>query len=317
MPREPGATTLGPRTHRVPDEGPRQRLMNVGHRSQEIVWGVPGMDRPVTNRGARLATTITATVVLIVLWAYACSVAGEPPTGVRLGPPLGPTAYGNDISWPQYPKRVGGYGLPGPTSNASFAVLGLTDGGSLRANPCLASQVESVNAAHLWAGAYAIVTYPTDAQLARHGGNGTLLSRLGRVGAAQAGFNLSTMARVGLRSPMVWMDIEPSTRSPWSTSAVNNNAVIDGVVAGYKTAGVRVGIYSYNRAWKAITGSRLLPGLASWVTVGHQGQRVAAASCALVSYSGSKPWLVQWASASRDYDLTCPGATRWAASATS
>src|ERR1035438_5279300 len=103
--------------------------------------------------------------------------------------------------------------MPGACS--SFAVLGLTDGGSFRATPCLSRQVASVRFRHLWAGAYAISTYPTDVELARYGGTGTLTQRLRRVGTAQAAFNLGTMARVGLQSPMIWVDVEPSTRTPW------------------------------------------------------------------------------------------------------
>jgi len=198
-------------------------------------------------------------------------------------------------------------------ASASFAVVGLTDGGSFRANPCVARQVASVKTRHLWAGAYAISTYPTSAQLTRYGGTGTLLVRLGRVGAAQAGFNLATIARVGLRSPMVWVDVEPNKRTPWSASAANNNAVIDGVIAGYKAAGVRAGIYSYNKAWKAITGGRVLPGMPTWVPVGNMGKAKAAATCAVASYAGSKPWLAQWTDGVRDYNLTCPGVTGWAA----
>ncbi len=237
---------------------------------------MPVVKRPVSHRRARLATTITTTVVLILLGVYACSAADVAPAGrVRLGPPLGVSAYGN-----------------------------------------LASQVALVKTRRLWAGAYAISTYPTTAQLALYGGTGTLLARLGRVGAAQARFNIATMVRVGLRSPMVWMDIEPRTQSPWSASPVNNNAVIDGVIGGYRAAGVRAGIYSYTTAWKAITGGRLRPGLASWVSVGHKSQTVAAASCSVASYSGSPPWLIQWTGTDRDYDLTCPPATGWAAVST-
>ena len=238
---------------------------------------VPGFARGIvelapTIRPGRL-TTIAATLGLI-LSASASSVSPvtvAAPAGALGAAAPGATAYGNDISWPQCPKGGGGYGLPGPMASASFAVLGLTDGGSFRANPCLARQVASVKTRHLWAGAYAISTYPTSAELTRYGGTGTLTVRLGRVGAAQAGFNLATMARVGLRSPMVWVDVEPRTKSPWSASADNNNAVIDGVIARYQASGLRAGIYSYDKAWKAITGARVMPGVPTWVPVGHTG----------------------------------------------
>jgi peptidoglycan hydrolase-like protein with peptidoglycan-binding domain len=262
-------------------------------------------------------TAIAATLTLI-LSAGASSVPAPvtvaPPASAARAPVPGPIAYGNDISWPQCPKGGGGYGLPGPMASASFAVLGLTDGGSFRANPCLANQVASVKARHMWVSAYAIHTYPTDAELTRYGGAGTLAVRLGRVGAEQAAFNLTTMARVGLKSPMVWVDIEPRTPSPWSASTVNNNAAIDGVLARYRAAGIRTGIYSYEKAWKAITGDRTLHGVGTWVPVGHKGQAVAKGTCALASYAGGKPWLTQWTDDVRDYNLTCPGVTGRAAS---
>jgi len=277
-------------------------------------WRVPLIELAQTIRPGRL-TTIAATLGLI-LSASASSVSSvsvAPPVNASPAPAPGATVYGNDISWPQCPKGGGGNGLPGPMTSASFAVLGLTDGGSFRANPCLALQVASVKTRHLWAGAYAISTYPTSAELARYGGTGTMTERLRRAGAAQAEFNLATMARVGLQSPMVWIDVEPMTRSPWSASTASNNAVIDGVIARYKAAGVRAGIYSYDKAWKKITGGRALPGVAAWVPAGHTGRAGAAARCAVPSFAGTKPLLTQWTDGVRDHNLTCPGVTGQAA----
>jgi len=260
----------------------------------------------------RLLTTI-ATTIALALAATATSLAVAPSASASRPHAPGVTAYGNDISWPQCPGSQGGYDLPGPMASASFVVLGLTDGGSFRANPCIGREVRAVKARHLWAGTYAISTYPTSAELARYGGTGTMAERLGRVGAAQAEFNLATMARVGLQPPMVWIDIEPRTRSPWSASTASNNAVIDGVIARYKAAGVRAGIYSYDKAWKKITGGRALPGVATWVPIGHKGWAAAAARCAVPSFAGTKPLLIQWTDGERDFNITCPGVTGRAA----
>jgi hypothetical protein len=277
-------------------------------------WRVPLAKFPPKRRPDGLTTIVaTLAVILYAMVSPFSSGSVAPPAHRSAVPAPGSTVYGNDISWPQCAKRDGGNGLPGPLDTASFAVLGLTDGGSFRANPCLASQVTSVRSRHLWAGAYAISTYPTDAELARHGGTGTLTQRLRRVGAAQAAFNLGTMARVGLQSPMIWVDVEPSTRTPWSAGADQNNAVIDGVIAGYRAAGIHAGIYSYDRAWKAITGARSMPGVPTWVPVGHASKSEAAARCAAASYAGSKPWLTQWTDDVYDYNLACPGVTGRAA----
>jgi peptidoglycan hydrolase-like protein with peptidoglycan-binding domain len=259
-----------------------------------------------------LLTTLAATLAL-TLAAAASSVAAAAPAGASPAPVGGVAAFGNDISWPQCARGQGGYGLPGPMPGATFAVLGLNGGGSFYPNPCLARQVAAARGRHLWTGAYAIMTYPSGRQLAWYGGAGTAATRLARVGRLEAAYNLANMHRAGLRSPMVWVDAEPVDGAPWSANAAANNAVIDGVITGYKAGGVRVGIYSYGNAWKAITGGRALPKVPTWVPVGHKGQAVAGATCALVSYAASKPWLTQWTDGVRDYDRTCPGITGKAA----
>jgi hypothetical protein len=144
----------------------------------KLTWRVPIEDFALTARPGRL-TTIAATLVWI-LSAVGCSVTSAAPVNASPEPAPEVTAYGNDISWPQCPEGGGGYGLPGPVATASFVVLGLTDGGSFQANPCLARQVASAKTRRLWAGAYAISSYPTSEQLTRYAGTGTLLVRLGR-----------------------------------------------------------------------------------------------------------------------------------------
>ena len=256
-----------------------------------------------------LLTTLAA--LALTLAAVATSLA--PVASASPTPPGSVAAGGNDISWPQCPKGGGGYGLPGPQASAKFVVIGLTDGGSFRANPCLRGQVAAARGRHLWTAGYAISTYPTRAELARYGGTGSLAARLARVGRAEARFNVATLRRVGLRVPTVWVDVEPRTKAPWSADRANNNAVIDGVLAGYKAAGVRAGVYSYAKAWTSITGSRVMPATPTWVPVGHKGRAAAAARCQVASFSGSKPLLVQWTDGRRDYNLTCPGITGIAA----
>ena len=260
----------------------------------------------------RWMATLASTIAL-TLAAFATSLTVAPTASASRTPAPGATAYGNDISWPQCLSSQGGYGLPGPSARAKYAVIGLTDGGSFRANPCLAGQVASAKARHLWAGAYSITTYPTRAQLARYGGTGPLSVRLHQVGAAQARFNLATMARVGLRPPMVWVDVEPNARTGWSVNVTANNAVIDGVIAGYMASGLSVGIYSYAKGWNEITGGRILPTMPTWVPVGQSSRAAAASRCTVPSFSGRRPWLTQWTDGVRDYNITCPGVTGRAA----
>jgi len=260
-----------------------------------------------------LTGTLTLTLATIT-----GSVLIAPGAGASPQPTVGASAYGGDISWPQCPKGMGipsrrSQGQPAPRADATFVVMGLTNGPGFYPNPCLASQVAWVKARHMWAAAYSVITYPTTAQLATYGGTGTLATRLVRFGSAQAAFNVATMRQVGLRVPMVWVDVEPYRVAPWSKSVASNNAVIDGVLAGYKAAGLRTGIYSYDGGWKQITGGRSLASLPTWVPVGPRGRSAAAARCTLKSFSGGPTWITQWTGDSRDYDLTCPGITGQAA----
>lgn len=265
------------------------------------------------SRHPHLLRTVTGTLAL-TLATITGSMMVAPSAGASPQPRIGVSASGNDISWPQCPKGMGiptrrTQGQPAPRADATFVVMGLTNGPGFYPNPCLAAQVAWVKARHLWAAAYSVVTYPTGAPMATYGGTGTLTDRLRRVGAAQAAFNVATMRETGLKVPMVWVDVEPYRVAPWSKSAASNNAVIDGVLAGYKAAGLRTGIYSYEGGWKLITGSRLLPSLPTWVPVGPRGRSAAAARCAVKSFTGGPTWMTQWTGDSRDYDLTCPGIT--------
>ena len=43
--------------------------------------------------------------------------------------------FGNDVSWPQCPTAVGGYGAPMPPETTQFVVVGLTQGPAVHREP--------------------------------------------------------------------------------------------------------------------------------------------------------------------------------------
>jgi hypothetical protein len=265
--------------------------------------GIPPMLEPPVHRRLLL-------VLAVLLSGAAVSV----PASASVLPGATTRAYGADISWPNCPKGMGiptrpSLGLPMPTAAAQFVVLGLTNGPGFTRNPCLASQVSWVRDRHLWAGAYAVTSYPTAAQLAAYGGSGTAAQRLFRAGAAEAQYSIRAMRRAGLRAPLVWVDVEPVTSAPWSASAARNNAVLNGAIAAYRGAGLKVGLYSYAYAWKQITGGRQLPTVATWVPSGSTLRSAAVARCGQRSFSGGKVYLGQWTVDDRDHDITCSGVT--------
>ena len=252
------------------------------------------------HRRTRRGLVTAATLTLLV----AAAVAGSSPAAAA-------SVLGGDVSWPNCPTGMGiaerpTLGLPMPLEQARFVVLGLTNGPAFSSNPCLASQVSWATSRRLSTSAYAIVNYPTPAQLTTYGGGGTTTERLRRVGAAQAAASLATMRAAGLASPMVWVDVEPVSARPWSTDVAANNAVIDGALAGYAAAGIRTGLYSYSSGWNTITGGRR-SALPTWVPAGQATQGAAEARCGTPSFSGGRVLLGQWTDGVRDHDVLCPG----------
>jgi hypothetical protein len=203
-------------------------------------------------------------------------------------------------------------GAPLPTAEARFVVVGLTNGPSFVANPCVRDQVAWVASRHLRAAAYAILSYPDDATLRRYGGAGPFGSgtpnRLRNAGYAAARFNLATMRAAGLRSPVVWIDVEPVPAFPWSDDLAANAAVVQGAARGYTDAGLRVGYYSTPSLWKRVVGY-LPTGSPEWRAAGLTSRAEALRRCrADWSFSGGEAVLGQWVEDGRDRDVTCPGA---------
>ena len=251
---------------------------------------------------------ILAGTLTLALATVTSSLMIAPSAGASPQPTVGLSASGNDISWPQCPKGMGiptrrTQGQPLPRADATFVVMGLTNGPGFYPNPCLAAQVAWVKARHLWAAAYSVITYPTTAQMTTYGGTGTLTERLRRVGSAQAAFNVATMREVGLKVPMVWVDVEPYRVAPWSMAS--SRATRRQGFAPASTPMTAAGARSPAAACS--------PALPTWVPVGPRGRSAAAARCAVKSFSGGPTWITQWTGDSRDYDLTCPGITGQAA----
>jgi len=226
---------------------------------------------------------------------------------------------GRDISWPNCPKGLGipsrrTQGKPMPPPGVPFVVLGLTNGTAFHPNPCLTEQVGFARALRAWASAYAVVTYPTRQQLQVYGAAGPRrhthrAGRLWNTGWAQARQNVAAMREVGLDSPAVWIDVEPvSPPSPWSGNRRANRTVFEGALAYYRSAGLRVGVYSTQRMWRDIMGP-VRYRLPEWRTAGMTSRRAALRMCSTHRYQGGRPLLTQWYTPDIDLNLVCPRAS--------
>jgi hypothetical protein len=239
------------------------------------------------------------------------------PTRTATRAPAG-RLFGADASWPQCPKGMGipqkrSLGAPMPTDAARFVVLGLTNGPSFTPNPCLAAQVSWVAERHLLAGAYAVVSYPDAAALRRYGGRGpfdgsTRLGALANTGYQAGVFSLATMRDAGLRSPVVWVDVEPVPDFDWSADHAANAAVVRGTARAYADAGHRVGYYSTPSLWRRVVGDLRTGGAPEWRAAGQTSLAEALRRCADDwSFGGGRGVLGQWVEDARDRNVTCPG----------
>jgi hypothetical protein len=241
------------------------------------------------------------------------SVAGEQgEIPARIEP-----VQGADISWPQCPKGMGipekrTQGAPMPVPEAEFVVIGLTNGPGFTPNPCLEDQVAWVEERELMAAAYAVASYPDADTLETYGRDGpyrggSRLGRLKNVGYQQARYNVASMVEVGLRTPAVWIDVEPVTGFEWSTDKRANAAVVEGAARAYTEAGYTIGVYSTPYLWDTVVGSFSL-GVPEWRAAGQTSREEALRRCRdRWSIQGGDAVLGQWVADDRDHNVTCPG----------
>ncbi len=216
---------------------------------------------------------------------------------------------GQDVSWPQCPAGHGGYGLPMPAAGAAFMIVGLTGGRGFTTNPCVTSQAAWAKTRGIRTAAYLVPTYPTRAQFGRWGRVGparptSLEGRAYNVGWAQAADAIGVLRRSGLRAKAVWIDVEANRRRAWSSDTGANTAVVRGVAAAIRRAGLQPGLYTNSSSWTTYTdGARL--GLPEWRTVGPRPRSTAVAACSAAPLNGGRVLLVQHWTNTADHDVLC------------
>lgn len=225
---------------------------------------------------------------------------------------------GADISWPQCPPGMGiehkeSSGQPLPTQEAEFVVIGLTNGPGFHANPCLAEQAAYARERGLLTAAYAVVSYPSDDELIAYADAGPFERTatdggfLKNLGYAQATFNIESMRAAGLRSPIVWLDVEPVPFYDWSGDPAANQAVVIGAAQAYLNAGLKIGVYSTPALWEGVVGE-LSFGVPEWRAAGQTSRAEALDRCGEDwSIQGGPAVLGQWVQDRRDKNVTCPG----------
>jgi len=261
---------------------------------------------PARPRRPILAVLAGAAVLVATLPAAAAATTATTTTATTTA--TAPLA-GQDVSWPQCPAGRGGYSLPMPAASAAFVIVGLTGGRGFTTNPCLASQAGWAKTRGIRTAAYLVPTYPTRAEFGRWGRVGparptSLQGRAYNVGWAQAADAIGVLRRSGLRAKAVWIDVEANRKRPWSSDTDANTALVRGVAAAIRRAGLRPGLYTNSSSWTTYTdGARL--GLPEWRTVGPRSRDDAIAACGASSLNGGRVLLVQHWTSTVDHDVLC------------
>jgi len=228
-----------------------------------------------------------------------------------------PPVIGADMSWPQCPKGMGipekrSQGAPLPLDTTEYVILGLTNGPGFTPNPCLPAMVDWARERKLLVAAYAVGSFPDAAAVKTYGGLGpfdgsTRDGALANTGYQQARFNVTSMLRTGLETPVVWIDVEPVPDFEWSADAQANAAVVRGLARGYRAAGYRIGVYSTPLLWETVVGDLSL-GVPEWRAAGQTSMAEALDRCGTDwVIQGGPAVLAQWVEDNRDRNVTCPG----------
>lgn len=251
-------------------------------------------------RLGRAALAVAAAVVMAGTLAASAEAASQ-----------GSTPTGNDVSYPQCSETL-------PAGQA-FGLVAVNDGVANAANPCLAAEIawaqtSSGSAKLPRASLYVNTANPgnkvadwpvnnTDPVTGNHVPDpyGSCSGRDNQACAWQYGWNMadadaraSGVSRPG--SYRWWLDVE--TINSWESSAQNNRADLEGMVALFWHVGGSAGIYSTIKQWGPITGTvgsrSALYRLPDWIP-GAKTLAQAKKNCGLASLTGGgKVTVTQW-----------------------
>jgi peptidoglycan hydrolase-like protein with peptidoglycan-binding domain len=115
----------------------------------------------------------------------------------------------------------------------------------------------------------------------------------------------------GVSPRFLWVDIEHRVGQDWSSNLHANVSVIRGEIAGIRSLGVAVGLYSYAYGWREITGN-WQANLPQWVTVGQRTHTAAGRvlRCSQPGFTSGPVLMVQSFNAPLDVDSVCPSVSR-------
>jgi peptidoglycan hydrolase-like protein with peptidoglycan-binding domain len=258
----------------------------------------------------RLAAVVLAGALTVVPTVGGASASSAPTWHT-------PTYSGQDLGWPDCPKNVGGLGMPlPPAAWYRLMVVEVNDRFLMDENPCLAGELAFAKTHANVIGAYHLPVYPTAAELAQAGfwprkcSATDLNCRTYNSGYQQGAWAVSVLHANGSTPRFLWVDVEHRTGQDYSSNIPSNVALIKGEIAGIRSLGVQVGVYSYTYGWKEITGN-WQANLPQWVTIGRSTSGAArTARCSSPGFTSGPVVMVQSTTGAFDMDTVCPSYSR-------
>jgi peptidoglycan hydrolase-like protein with peptidoglycan-binding domain len=186
----------------------------------------------------------------------------------------------------------------------------------MQENPCLTGELGFARAHANMVGNYHLPDYPTDAELAQAGywpkrcAPADLQCHTYNSGYQQGTWAVNLLRSKGSTPRFLWVDIEHRVEQDWSKNIQANRSLIRGEIAGIRSLGVQVGLYSYPYGWHEITGDWQV-NLPQWVTIGGSTSGAArVARCAKPGFTSGPVVMVQSTTGVFDSDTVCPRYSR-------
>jgi len=247
-----------------------------------------------TRRKVSRAAFVVAPVVAVLAWALLPAVALASPAS-----PLYPTgATGYDVSWPNCSASA--------PRNASFGIVGVSNGAGYSQNPCLAQEAAWFPSVNLYVNTgwndQSVYQNSTSPKVCATGDQDCLAYNYGYNAGLYA---LSYANSQNVHASAWWLDVE--TGNTWNSDVAQNQNSLQGERDALVANGVStVGVYSTTAQWTSITGgwSNNWPswGATTWTTA-----KQALTYCTGHQFTGGPSYFMQFKPKGNgfDQDVAC------------
>jgi hypothetical protein len=211
--------------------------------------------------------------------------------------PFPPGSMGIDVSWPNCDMQI--------PPDATFGIVGVTQGTPYSTNPCLAEQgAQFPESLSLYANSgwndHSPHLDPSNPKACAPADAGCLAYNYG-YDAGLAAYDAANAA--GVSSGTWWLDVEAD--NTWNDDAIQNRRSLQGEYDALTTRGATtIGVYSTNSAWQSITGD-WQNGWPNWIGSDDPSSAQGGRACTGHQFNGGPTLVVQSDANGIDRDVAC------------